>query len=69
MKYCNNCEQHVEPDGKVNWLIFILLFLFMGVPGIVYLLYCVLLKSKSCPQCGASNWGAPKDHEDEGEEE
>jgi len=63
MKYCNNCEQNVEPEGKVNWLIFAVLFLFAIVPGMFYLLYCFTFKSKTCPQCGATNFSAAdRDH-------
>lgn len=65
MKYCNNCEQNVEPDGKVNWVIFALLFLFAFVPGLIYLFYCFVIKNKTCPQCGATNFSAPNhDHQE-----
>lgn len=66
MKYCKNCDQHVEPEGRINWLIFIILFIFLVVPSFFYLGYCLALKDKTCPQCGACNWGdGDHDHDDE----
>ena len=59
-EYCNNCEQNIEPEGRVNWIIFVLLFLFAGVPGLIYLGYCFTMKSPTCPTCGDTNFGSPQ---------
>jgi len=69
MKYCDNCDQHVEPDGRINWIILIILLIFAFFPGLIYLMYCLIVKDKSCPQCGAANWGEPEAEEEEEEEE
>ncbi len=63
-KHCRNCEQNVNPEGRVNWLIFTVLFLFAVVPGLVYLVYCLIIKSPTCPTCGDTNFGPPADGPD-----
>lgn len=56
MKYCNNCEQMVEPQKEFSALWFIFLLILGIVPGVIYLIY-YLLKSKKCPMCSSTNWG------------
>jgi len=55
MKYCNNCEQMVEPQKKFNVCLFIVL-LFTLVGWFLYLVYYVCKKGK-CPMCNSNNWG------------
>ena len=55
MKYCNNCEQYVEPTKKFNVCLFIIL-LFTLVGWFVYLIY-YFCKTKKCPMCNSKNWG------------
>ena len=60
MKYCPYCERMVKPKKKINWLVFLILFFVFGL-GILYLLYCVLLKKPECPICGATQlWNSPE---------
>ncbi len=69
MRYCKNCDQHVEPEGRINWLIALCLLVFTaGTLFIPYLVYCLVLKDKSCPQCEAANWG-DSDHDHSGDED
>ena len=56
MKYCNNCEQTVEPRKKFNVCVFILLFCFTFIGWIFYLIYYACKKGK-CPMCNSKNWG------------
>ena len=55
MKYCNNCEQMVQPQKKFNACIFILL-LFTLVGWVFYLIYYACKRGK-CPMCNSKNWG------------
>ena len=55
MKYCNNCEQLVDPQKKFNAILFIIL-LCTVVLWPLYLIYYVI-KSKKCPMCNSTNWG------------
>lgn len=55
MKYCPYCQQMVKPTKKINWIIFLILFLCFGI-GVLYLLYCLFLKSPQCPICGGSKF-------------
>ncbi|MCW3974789.1 MAG: hypothetical protein NWE86_00910 [Candidatus Bathyarchaeota archaeon] len=50
MKYCNNCQQNVEPKKGFSWVGFI-----FGL-GFFYLLY-YMMKSSRCPMCNSTNWG------------
>lgn len=56
MKYCPYCKQMVNPQKKINWIIFLILFLLAGFPGLIYLVYCLLFKSPQCPMCGSKNF-------------
>ena len=55
MRYCNNCEQMVEPKKHFSAGILLVLLLLGLIPGIIY----YLLKSKTCPICNSENWGIP----------
>lgn len=55
MKYCNNCNQTVEPQKKFNVCLFIvLLFTFVG--WLLYIVYYACKRGK-CPMCNSKNWG------------
>ncbi len=56
MKYCNNCQQLVEPKKNVSIIGLIILLLLFLVPGIIYLIYCLVQQPK-CPMCKSQNWG------------
>ncbi len=56
MRHCNNCNQEVEPKKNVHVIALILLLLFFILPGIIYLIYCLVQKGK-CPMCNGQNWG------------
>lgn len=60
-KYCKNCQQSVSPTGRINWIIAIILLFLAIIPGIIYIFYCLVFKSKSCPQCGDANFGSPQE--------
>lgn len=60
LKYCNNCQQNVDPDGSgVDWLIAAIGLIAAIIPGLVYIGYCFTYKEQrkepACPQCGESN--------------
>lgn len=46
MKYCNNCNQNVQPYKKFSIGWFLLGF------GVFYLIYYIVAKRKECPICG-----------------
>ena len=56
MKYCKNCKQRVEPKKNVSALALIILLLLFILPGILYVIYCLVQKGK-CPMCNGQNWG------------
>ena len=57
MRYCNNCNQTVEPKNYVSGWVLALLLLFLILPGIIYLIYCLVQKGKGkCPICNGENW-------------
>ena len=56
VRYCNNCNQTVAPKKNVSFIILVLLLLFLILPGIIYLIYCLVQKGK-CPMCNGQNWG------------
>ena len=55
MRYCNNCNQTVAPKKNVSFIVLVLLLLFLILPGIIYLIYCLVQKGK-CPICNGTNW-------------
>ena len=55
VRYCNNCNQTVEPKKNVSVIALVLLLLFLILPGIIYLIYCLVQKGK-CPICNSTNW-------------
>ena len=55
MKYCKNCKQRVEPKKNVSALALIILLLLFILPGILYVIYCLVQKGK-CPRCNGQNW-------------
>ena len=56
MQYCQNCKQNVEPKKNISVIGLIILLLLFLVPGIIYLIYCLVQKPK-CPICKSQNWG------------
>ncbi len=56
VKYCNNCNQTVNPKKNVSYIALVLLLLFLIIPGIIYLIYCLLVQNGKCPICGGKNW-------------
>ena len=55
MRYCNNCNQTVAPKKNVSFIVLVLLLLFLILPGIIYLIYCLVQKGK-CPIFNGTNW-------------
>ena len=55
VRYCNNCNQTVAPKKNVSFIVLVLLLLFLILPGIIYLIYCLVQKGK-CPICNGTNW-------------
>ena len=54
MKYCNNCQQMVEPKSQANTGATILLCCCCGlILGVVY----YFASGKACPMCSSKNWG------------
>lgn len=51
MKYCNSCNQNVNPTKRfsIGWFLVNCIWI-LGAP--VYLLYWVFIKTKTCPICG-----------------
>ena len=56
MRHCNNCNQQVEPKKNVSVIGLVILLLLFIIPGIIYLIYCLVQKGK-CPMCNGQNWG------------
>jgi len=51
MKYCKVCGQNVEPVKKFSIPFFLINCLWL-VGGIVYVIYYIFMKKKTCPICG-----------------
>ena len=49
---CSNCGKAVQPTKKFSWVLFIILLLLFGVPGLIYLIYYWSKTAKLCPACG-----------------
>jgi len=54
MKYCKNCTQNVQPTKKFSFMWFIINCLWI-VGGGVYIIYFIM-KKKTCPMCGDTNF-------------
>jgi hypothetical protein len=55
--HCPNCGIVAEPSVETNgsFLIEIVLWLFMIVPGLLYTLWRLTTRYEACPCCGAPN--------------
>lgn len=73
LKYCNNCEQNVSPEGHgADWLIAAILLVAGILPGVVYIAYCFTLKKRrvepECPVCSGTEFSPKEVQEDEEEQ-
>lgn len=50
MKYCENCNQNVEESKKFSMLWFLVNCIWL-IGGVVYIIYYLFMKKKSCPIC------------------
>ena len=55
MQYCQNCNQGVEPKKNMSIIGLIILLLIFIIPGLIYLVYCLVQQPK-CPICNGQNW-------------
>lgn len=55
MKYCTACKQNVGPTKKFSILWFLINCLWL-IGGVVYIIYFLLLKKKTCPICNGSQF-------------
>lgn len=60
-RYCQHCEQDIEPASQYSTLLLVVLLFFGIGPGILYYLYAKLIKSARCPLCNGTNFGRPDD--------
>lgn len=51
LRYCPECQQNRYLTMDINWIIFIILLILGVILGLIYLLYCYMVKQK-CPVCG-----------------
>ena len=56
MKYCNNCQQLVEPKSSIGWTTFWILF-FCCFPLMCIYVVVLAFSEKKCPMCNSTNWG------------
>gem|GEM_PF-1489713 len=49
MKYCPNCKRNVNTEGRVNWIIAIVLLIFLFIPGVIYIIWGLV--KRRCPIC------------------
>lgn len=64
-RYCQHCDQEVEPTTEYSTALLVVLLLFGIGPGLLYYLYAKLIKSSRCPLCNGTSWGRPDDDEDD----
>jgi len=55
MKYCESCNQNVEPSKKFSIAWFLINCLWI-IGGGVYLIYFIFFKKKTCPICNGNNF-------------
>ena len=53
MKYCLSCKRNVNTESSINWVVAILLLIFLIIPGIIYIIWKAA-KGKRCPICKTS---------------
>lgn len=58
VKYCIHCEQGVTPRRKFSKGWCFLGLLIWVVPGLLYLMYCFLIRNETCPMCDSNDWGS-----------
>jgi hypothetical protein len=49
---CPHCGKEIQPTKNFSWILFIVLLLLLGVPGLIYLVYYMVKTPKICPACG-----------------
>jgi hypothetical protein len=55
MKYCRSCGQNVQPTKKFSIAWFLINCIWL-VGGIVYIIYFLFFKKKTCPICNGNNF-------------
>jgi len=61
MQYCGNCGQNVTTVKEWSWPIFgVLLFVGVGLGGVMYALYYTWAKNPMCPICNGTYLGPPQ---------
>lgn len=58
-KYCENCEQQVQPTSDYSTTVLLILLVLGIFPGILYGISVVIFGDKKCPQCNDTNWRQP----------